>query len=1061
MFCLNLSAFTQNISLNLSNVTVKNAMEALKNEYGYSFVFESGDVDTQKRISVSAQKQPIDHVVKQILQGQELTYKIQNKNITISKALAQNRNANQKRKVISGTIYDPEKYPVIGANIIEKGTANGIVTDMNGNFSLEVAENATLLISYIGYTTQEVSVRNQTNINVILSEDHQTLNEVVVIGYGTVSKKELTSAVSHVSNKDFLNVGGNNPIMQIQGKVSGVSISNTASADPNSSTTIQVRGITSRQSTALGPLIVIDGVPGGNLNNINENDIESIDILKDGAASAIYGTRGSNGVVIVTTKKGSRDGTFSTTYTGYLNVYSPKKQLKVLSADEFRQHMPERGNDFGSNTDWFDELTQTGFTHFHTIQVSGGTARNNYRATVDYRDGKGIDIRSTRKEIGARMSVEHTGKSDLYKFIFNAAPRKIDSNNSDYAMFSQALTLNPTMPVRNPDNPKYFYEATGWEAENPVEKLSIEESGGTTKYLDWDATVRLNLLPLFAPDKNHTLTTQITLAQQINDTHNFWFRPSTSTLAMKSGHKGEANQERKRNIQESLEWLGNYAFTHNEHNLKAMAGYSYQYFQYTRLFAENKNFTSDKLLYNKLDDGTYNKEVIGRLGMASEKNDSKLIAFFGRLSYDYQGKYLATASLRYEGSSKFGANNKWGYFPAASVGWRISEESFMKDIYWINDLKIRGDYGVTGNQGFGNYESLATFGGYGEAYYGGKYYKGWSPNRNTNPNLKWEKGKNWNIGLDFSLFKHILSGSLNYFNRTQQDLLGSYNVPLPPHIATTTFVNVGSMRNQGFELDLNINAVQNNQFTYTIGLVGSTTHNKFLSFSNDIYTGQEYYWQDGFPAPGSPGAVQRIEEGKRVGTFHTFKYAGVDELGNWMVYNKDGEKIPIGDAVDEDKKDVGNGLPKYSLSMTNSFKYKNFDLTLFFRGYFGYQVYDIHNFYWGLQSAAPNLNVLQSTYKENAHITTGMNQHNSYFVKDADHLKLDVATLGYTLNVRNKWIDSFRIYFTGRNLFTITGYKGVDLDIFPSAGLQPGIPTDKKGYYPSSRQYLFGLQLSF
>ncbi len=1061
MFCLALTISAQNINLQLSHSTVKNAMELLKNQYGYSFVFESADVDTKKIITVNVRNRSIEDAIQQILKGQDLTYEIRSKNIIIKKNLPLTTSGDQNKKTITGIVRDDNGTPVIGANVVEKGTTNGIITDMNGYFSIKVSEGSSLQVSYIGYLTQEIRINGQDNISISLKEDSQTLDEVVVIGYGTVSKRELTSAVSHVSSKDFLNIGSTNPVMQIQGKVAGVSINNTSSADPNSTATIQVRGVTSRQKDALGPLIVIDGIPGGNLLNINENDIESIDVLKDGAASAIYGTRGSNGVIIITTKKGQRDGTFRTTYTGYLSMDKAKKQLKVLSADEFRKHMPERGSDFGADTDWTEELLRTGYTHNHTIQVSGGTAKNNYRATVDVKDGKGIDIRSTRKEIGARLSVDHSGKNDLYKFTFNVAPRKIDYDNSDYAMFAQALTLNPTMPVINPDNPKYFYETTGWEAENPVEKLKLEKNNGVLKYLDWDGTFKLNLLPLFTPDKNHTLTTQITLAQQINDDDRYWYRPSTSTLAIKTGRKGEARQDRRKNVQESLEWLANYAFDHNGHNLKAMAGYSYQYFQYTRLQAENSDFTSDELLYNKLDNGTYNKEAVGRLGMLSEKNDSKLIAFFGRISYDYEGKYLATASLRYEGSSKFGSNNKWGYFPAVSAGWRISEEWFMKDIEWISDLKIRADYGVTGNQNFDNYRSLATYGGAGQAYYDGRYYQGWAPDRNTNPNLKWEKGKNWNIGLDFSLFKNILAGSFNYFNRTQQDLLGDYNVPLPPHIATQTFVNVGSMRNQGFELDINIQAVNTRDFTYNIGLIASTTNNKFVSFSNDIYTGQNYYWQDGFPAPGSPGSVQRIEEGKRIGTFYTFEYAGVDETGNWMVYNKNGEKIPISEGTDDDKRAVGNGLPKLTMSLNNSFRYKDFDLTLFFRGNFGYQVYDIHNFYWGLQSAAPKLNVLESAYKENAHIVQGMNQHNSYFVKNADYLKLDVATIGYTWKSDSKWIDGFRVYFTGRNLITFTGYKGVDPDIFPVNGLQPGIPSDKKGYYPSTRQYLLGLQLNF
>lgn len=964
------------------------------------------------------------------------------------------------QKRVSGTVVDTNGETVIGANVAEKGTTNGTISDVNGAFSLTVQDGATLQVSYIGYIAQDVAVGNRSTVNIVLNEDAKALDEVVVIGYGTVAKKELTSAVSHVSSKDFLNIGSNNPAMQIQGKVAGVSITNTASADPNSSASIQVRGVASR-SADNSPLVVIDGVPGGNLQNINENDIEAIDVLKDGAASAIYGTRGSNGVIIVTTKKGSAGGAFRATYTGYLSIDAPKKQLPVLSADEFRQHLPERGSDFGASTDWFDEITRTGVAQVHTIQAAGGTAKNNYRATVDVRDGRGIDLRGDRKEVGARVSINHQSENDLYKFTFNVAPRKVDYNNTEYMMFSQALTLNPTMPVWDPDVPGQYYEATGWEAENPVEKLNLEQSGGMRKFLDWDGTFRLNLLPVLAPESNHSLNTQITIAQQLNDDERFWFRPSTSTLAMKSGRKGEANQDKRRNTQQSLEWLANYAFENNGHNVKAMAGYSYQYFQYTRLYAENKDFASDVLSYNSLGNGTYMKEVAGRLGMSSEKNDSKLIAFFGRLSYDFRGKYLATASLRYEGSSKFGLNNKWGYFPAVSAGWRISEEDFMKDVSWIDDLKIRADYGVTGNQNFDNYRALATYGGYGQVYFDGRYITGWSPNKNTNPYLKWEKGKNWNIGLDFSFLGNVVSGSFNYFNRTQQDLLGDYNVPLPTSIAEQTYANVGTMRNQGFELDVNIDVIRRKDFSYTVGLIGFTTDNKFVSFSNDLYTGQKFYWMDGFPAPGSPGSVQRIEEGERVGTFYTYKYAGVDDIGNWMVYNKDGEAIPINEGTDDDKQAVGNGLPKFTLSLNNSLRYKNVDLTLFFRGNFGYQVYNIHEFYWGLQSAAPNLNVLKVAYDKNAHIVKGMNAHNSYFVHDADYLKLDVATLGYTLKTNNKWVESVRLYFTGRNLLTFTAYDGVDPDIFPVNGLQPGVPSNKKGYYPSTRQYLLGLQLNF
>lgn len=378
-------------------------------------------------------------------------------------------------QTIKGSVKDTKGEPIIGANVVVTGTTNGVITDMNGLFTLQVDNKAkTITISYISYTPKEILLKGQTQIDVVLTESSENLDEIVVIGYGSVPKKELTSAVSHVSSKEFLNIGSNNPAMQIQGKVPGVSINNTAAADPNSSTSIQIRGVSSRKAK-VDPLVIIDGVPGGNLENINENDIESIDILKDGAASAIYGTRGSNGVIVVTTKKGALDGAVHTSYTGYVNISTPKKQLHVLSADEFRQHIPERGSDFGANTDWFDELTRTGFSHNHTLQISGGTAKNNYRASIDVRNSNGIDIRSDRTEVGARLSINHSASNDLYKITVNVAPRTIKYNNSDYQAFSQALTLNPTMPVMDPENPNYYYETTGWEAENPVEKLRLEK----------------------------------------------------------------------------------------------------------------------------------------------------------------------------------------------------------------------------------------------------------------------------------------------------------------------------------------------------------------------------------------------------------------------------------------------------------------------------------------------------------------------------------------------------------------------------------------------------------
>lgn len=895
---------------------------------------------------------------------------------------------NAQNSGIQGTVNDSQGEAIIGASVILKGTTTGTVTNVEGKFRLQAPTSGTLVISFIGYKTQEIPIQGKQSFAVVLKEDTEMLDDVVVIGYGSVSKKELTSAVSHVSSKDMLKIGTGNAAMQIQGKVPGVMIDNTAAADPNGWPNIQIRGASSR-SAGLGPLIVIDGIPGGSLDNINENDIESIDILKDGAAAAIYGTRGSNGVIAITTKKGSTDGNVHTSYSGFVNISTPVNELNVLSADEFKQH--NRGDDYGADTNWFDELTRVAVSHSHTLQISGGNAKNNYKGTIDVKKSEGIDLRSERKEVGARLSMNHTAKNELYNIMVNVAPRSIKYENSDYNIFWQALTINPTIPVMDPIDPLKYYTMTGWDVYNPVETLKLEQNGGEKRILEWDATFKLNLLPLLYANDSHFLNTQITIAQQVIDTDGYFYRPSTSTRAQNSGFKGEASKKDDKNRQESLEWIFNYMFDKGNHHLKVLGGYSYQYFINSGLSAENKNFASDLLSYNNLGAGEYMSAAIGRLGMGSYKNDSKLIGFFGRISYNLADKYFATVSLRHEGSSKFGANNKWGNFPAASIGWRISQEKFMQPATWINDLKIRADYGVTGNQNFDSYKSLATMQGYDLVYYKGQYIKGWSFNANPNPDLRWEKGKNWNIGVDFALFNNRLMGSVNYYSRKQQDLLGTYDVPLPPNGASNSYVNVGTMKNSGIEIEMTWDAVKSKDFDYTVGIVGSTSNNKFISFSNQTHTGLKHYDLPAFPLyPGNPGPVQRIEEGERIGNFYTFKYAGVDDLGKWLVYSKTDEVIPIDQATDEDKRKVGNGMPKFSMSWTNSFRYKDFDLMLYFRGNFGFQIYDAHDLYYGLQSAAPNTNVLKSAYGKNVHIDD-TNKHNSYFVHDGDFLKLDVA----------------------------------------------------------------------
>lgn len=963
---------------------------------------------------------------------------------------------------LTGTVIDAgNSEPLIGATVSVAGSKVNAVTDIDGRFTLTaIPADATVNVNYVGYTPASVAVKGRTAIEVKLVEDTKMLDEVVVIGYGTMDKKELTSAISHVSEKDFAKVTSIDPTMMIQGKVPGVSITNTGAGDPNNQASIQIRGVSSR-SAGLGPLIVIDGVAGANLTNINPNDIASFDILKDGAAAAIYGTRGSNGVILITTKKGSRDGSVHTTYNGNVTANVADHELKMLDADLYRalRAGTYNGTDLGGNDDWLDAVTRTGWVQQHTLTLSGGTEKNNYRVSVDYRNADGIDKYSNREEYGARASIWQTTRNGLFTFNVNIAPRLINRKIASWDVFRNALEINPTTPIMDEDVPGRYTAILGQAAGyNPVELIDLEENSAETKLLDWDGTARLNLLPLFLKndDGRQTLTTQVMFAGHEWSNFNKWFRPSTSTQAIANGYDGEASRSYDKGSQRIFEWLTNYSGRFGDHNLKGMFGYSYQYTVNSGMSASNKDFANDGLGADNLGNGEYASEE-GESGMGSYKNDSKLIAFFGRVSYDYKGKYLLTASLRHEGSSKFGKNHKWGNFPAVSAGWRISEEKFMQGITWINDLKIRGDYGETGNQDFGSYMSLVTMSGAGYVYYQGKWIQVWGPAKNVNPDLKWEKAKNWNVGLDFAVLDNRLSGSLNYYSRRQQDLLGDYNVPVPPYLHNSTFVNVGTMKNTGFEFDLHGVVVDTRDWTYSIDMVGATCDNKFVSFSNGQYVGQDYYDICGTSDPYPMHNLQRIQAGERLGNFYMYKYAGIDKEGNFMIYDRKGNIIPAAEGSEADKRIVGNGLPKFTASMTHSLRWRNWDLSVFLRGAFGFDIFNTQDFYYGTQGFTGN--VLQKAYTKNAAIK-GNQEVTDYYLEKGDYVKLDQISLGYTWKVNARFLDQVRVNFTAKNLATFTRYSGLDPAGIQVNGLTPGA-TGSRTYYPNCRQFILGLQLDF
>ncbi|MBE7174342.1 MAG: SusC/RagA family TonB-linked outer membrane protein [Williamsia sp.] len=965
-------------------------------------------------------------------------------------------------KQVTGKVTDSAGAPVINASVIIKGARRGVQTTMEGNFSLQVPANAsTLIISAVGFETQEVAISTGP-VNVSLRGSNSSLGAVTVVavGYGTLDKREVSSAVTHISGKDLLPVGGNGALMSLQGKVAGLTITNTGAADPNSSPSIQLRGVSSR-SAGLGPLYVINGIPGGNIDNLNQNDIESIDVLKGGAASAIYGTRGSNGVILITTKRGTSQT--QALYDGYVTFDMPTNQIKVLSREEFLAH--NRGVDYKGNTNWFKAVGRDfALSHKQTAQFSGGNAKTNYMISMDYRNAQGLELRSAKEEYGARLNLNHTSANNLYTATVTIAPRMLKSNNSSRGAFSQGITLNPTIPVQDTLNPlRYYNIRTGFSGSyNPVEELKTILSGTEGKYLDWSASFKLNIL--------RNLYTQVTLGEQNQDFFGFNFTPSTNTSLINSnGGRNTAGRNYDKNDQKSFEWIGNYSLDWKEHVFKLLGGYSYYYFNSSGLSASNQGLPSDVLTYNNIGTGAYNL-LVGQNGTGSYKNDSKLIAFFGRLNYDYAKRYFLSASLRREGSSKFGFNNKWGNFPAASVGWAISNEKFFPVLPWLNNLKFRADYGETGNQDFGNYLSLDTYSGYGYYLYNGTSYQVWGPSQNTNYDLRWEKAQNFNAGLDFDLFNNKINGSLNYYIRRNKDLLGSYNVPVPPNVQPTTFVNVGTMKNSGFEIQLNAGIINQRNFSYNISFAGATNDNKFVSFSNDLYQGQKFADIVGMPSPGSPGTAQRLEEGRRIGSFYMLRSAGYDVTGRLLVYDRTGKVIPGNSATAADKQYVGNGLPQFTASMGHSFSYKNFDLNIFLRGAFGYDMFNILAFYAGTPVTQSNANVLTTAYGDHKYAAlTNAATYSSlsdYFLEKGDYVKIDNVTLGYNFKTPVKYINSGRFYVTGRNLYTFTKWTAGDPESVQINGLRPGISTDNDGngtrsYYPSSLQVLVGLQFRF
>lgn len=959
-----------------------------------------------------------------------------------------NVSINVKDPDARGIVVDSNGDPIIGANITIKGSGKGTATDLDGHFSIKDAVGSILTVSYVGFHTKEIKATQ--NMHIVLDEDSKTLNEIVVVGYGTQRKEEITSSVMSVKADKFIQGANNDAASLIRGKVAGLTVINP-DANPLSGSQILLRGVTTLKSDA-SPLIIIDGVPGA-LSDVSPNDIEQIDVLKDGSAAAIYGTRGTNGVIIITTKKGKNGQQPSININSYVSTQKITRKLDMMSAAQYRAKVEEGvpgAIDHGASTDWLDEILQTPFNQTYSISLKGGTAQTNYIASLDYTKNEGIVKRSNMDVIYPRIHVTQHMWDNLLKVEaqLSGYQRTYDrAYNSD--VYNSAILYNPTFSVKNEDgtwnengsNPMRF---------NPVALL--EETVGENKDTKIKMFGKATLNPI------NGLSISILGSKEIDNFFSGYYETMQHKSTTMGGKNGYASRTTVRTQNDLFEATAQYNNKFGRHSLNALAGYSWNQYNYQYASMSNWEFPSDDFTYNNMGQGAALSK--GRASESSSQNMNKLVGWFGRVNYNYSDKYFLSASIRYEGSSKFGADHKWGTFPAVSAGWNIMGEDFMNSSTALSALKLRAGYGVTGTVPNDPYMSLnrLSMGGYG--YYDGEWINQLKPSGNANPDLRWEKKKELNIGVDFGFFDNRISGSMDFYRRTTDDLIWDYSVPVPPYVSTFITANAGTIRNTGLEVNINAIPVQTKDFDWTANVNFSTNSNKLVSLSNDEFIAGSYVDMNQLVAP-IQQLSHRLEEGKSIGNFYGYKSVGVDDNGHWLIEGKEGQPIPIAQQDPSDKQVIGNGLPDWYLNFNNTLRYKDFDLSVTMRGAFGFQILNSPEMFYGSPVGLGNGNVLNSAFEDKYGKQLAYDQelqYVSYYVQNGDYWKIDNVTLGWTPRIKGlDWLKKLRLYVSVSNLLTISGYKGIDPEVNVS-GLTPGI--DPLYRYPAARTYTFGVNIS-
>lgn len=969
------------------------------------------------------------------------------------------------QRTVVGKVTDAENgEALIGATVSVVGTTRGAVTDIDGKYSVEVPAGSTQLrFAYTGYA-EEVVTLSASNVVDIAMKPGSVLEEVVVVGYGTVKSKEVTSAVASLKPKDFNKGNISDPAQLLQGKIAGVTISRPGS-DPNGEFTIRLRGLSSL-SSGVSPLVVVDGIPGVNLNLVDPNDIESIDVLKDGSAAAIYGTRASAGVVLITTKKGSA-GRTTASYNGFIAFDQVARKYKTLDAATF---VELGGNDLSpedgpgdTDTKWFDEITQTGKSNVHNLSLAGGIAKGSYRVSFNYRNVEGILRESGFKQYNGSLSFTQKVLNDRLTIDGGLL---MTSRNQDFSFldaFRYAIVANPTAKITDPGNAEYakyggYVEKDLFDYFNPVAIIEQNQNTAKGNRLMGNVRAAYEIVP--------NLVASVSLAQErFNYDYGEYYSKQSKWRGV--GRNGLGIQGTNFYVSNLLESTGEYTLKFGESsNIKILGGYSWQQFDYNGLRAEGGNIISNEFENNSL--GTFLDFNRGLGSVSSYRGRNRLIAFFGRASLNLNDTYFASVGLRREGSSRFGPDNRWGMFPFVSAGANLEK---LLNLNNVEQLKLRAGYGVTGNQPNQNslYREIYRQGSL--FYYNGSYVPSFGPVQNANPGLKWEQKGEFNIGLDFAFLNYKLNGSLDYYNRLTKDLIIALAVPVPPNYAPTTYDNVASIRNKGFEAVVNYsNLIEKENFTWSPGIVFSKYSIKLEDFGR-----KDTIAIANVGAPGQNDVYYTIAYNNApLGQLWGPVRTGVNGDGsiNYEDINGDG-KIEI-DAFNKDQKKIGDGVPSFELGINNTLTLGNFELNFFLRGVFGHDLANEYRvFYENLDPTAVTWNKIDTKYFDKN--VTGQNRFNSYHVEDATFLRLDNLSLGYNFKLpTDSWFSSARLYVSGQNLFTITGYTGVDPE--PRLGdignsdnggrfsselnpLAPGI--DRRSTYFLARTISFGVNFGF